>query len=82
MLSCNVWTINELQYCKNHINLTHLCLRLLLCLYIKAPGLLTGADLEGEEDEGEELSPVRVDEEWMEEVLEEDLGFVAGTTAV
>ena len=44
--------------------------------------MLTGADLEGEEDKGEELSPVRVDEDWMEEVLEVDLGFVFGTAAV
>ena len=44
--------------------------------------MLTGADLEGEEDEGEELSPVRGNEEWMEEVLEEDLGFVVGASAV
>ena len=81
-MSCNDRTINEPQYCEDHINSTHLCLRLLFCLYIKAPGLLTGADLEGEEDEGEELSPVRVDEDWMEEVLEVDLGFVFGTAAV
>ena len=68
MLSCNDSTINELQYRKTNTNLTHLCLRLLFCLYIKAPGLLTGADLEGEEDEGEELSPVIAEEECMEEV--------------
>ena len=44
--------------------------------------MLIGADLEGEEDKGEELSLVRAEEEWQEEVLEVDLGFVVGTAAV
>ena len=45
--------------------------------------MLTGADLEGEEDEGEELSLVtRPDEECIEGVLEVDLGFVFVTAAV
>ena len=55
------------------VHSTDLCLKLLLCLYIKAPGLLP--DLEGEDDEGEEPSPGEVDEERIEEVVEEGLCF-------
>ena len=45
--------------------------------------MLTGADLEGEVDEGEELSLVtRPDEECMEGSLEVDLGFVFAAAAV
>ena len=63
---------------------THLCLKLLFCLYIKAPGLLlAGTDVEGEDDEGEEMSSeARVDEEWVEGVLDEGLAFVLATVAV
>ena len=39
-------------------------------------------DLEGEDDEGEELSPGEVDEERIEEALEEGFGFLSGTAAV
>ena len=56
----------------------HLCRRLLFCLYIKAPGLIAGADLEGEEDDGEELSVVEVGEDW----VEVGFGFDFATTAV
>ena len=50
--------------------------------------MLTGTDLEGEEDEGEELSLGReermegADEEWMEGGLEVDFGFVFAAAAV
>ena len=39
-------------------------------------------DLEGEDDEGEELSPGEVDEERIEGALEEGFGFLSGTAAV
>ena len=40
--------------------------------------MIVGADLEGEEDEGEELSVVEVGEDWMEV----GFGFNFATTAV